>query len=499
MATTISEEVRAIFTGDTSDLKRKVDEGKAKLAELRKANDAGNAASSTKNTLLNPSSLVGQNIDKLVKSMKVSALVGGVAGAAFELVGSAISNITQEAREAKVQSDALNESLRRTSNANTFTSASEGLGSLAGRLTNLREQQIAAREEGNRLNPTDFRAQNALSTTYALNSRSFSDPFGKDALNLDRQTNASQQQRLAQQVNDISPKITESLSRQVDLTNARLASDQNSARALELEIERQQELNQLKAAGVGTEENQSLINQKYDQQISAAISLENAVNARHATELGILRLQTSSLSTQQQSVAAAQSRLAQMRQELSMRSSLSTEEARSLELQRVGDENIVRNAQRSIAMESPGARNRRFYAQQRREARNRRADARIDATDGLVSVQRDASGRITGGTDLVTGLRRAVSPGFMQNTGLQTGGLGPSFVLPSFGQNRFNGNSLPGLTSLKDTGHDTDVGHGRTLLAAQNKLVDAMDVNNAYTKQMQVDLSFIAANIEYKT
>ena len=96
MPTTISEEVKAYFTADTAGLVDGVDRAKKKIGELKKAYTE--RSSNVKDTILNPSSLVGKGLDKLVGSMKLSAVTAGVVSAGFEMASKRARRLERECR-----------------------------------------------------------------------------------------------------------------------------------------------------------------------------------------------------------------------------------------------------------------------------------------------------------------------------------------------------------------------------------------------------------------
>ena len=104
----------------------------------------------------------------------------------------------------------------------------------------------------------------------------------------------------------------------------------------------------------------------------------------------------------------------------------------------------------------------------RNEANRTRAldrfDARQQRDNGLMGIHRDMNGRIIDGTDMLTGKKRGYSS----------------------------------LATMKDTGHDTDTAKGNTLLSATRATVDAVNISNAYLKQVQTDISMMAANWGFK-
>ena len=466
MATTISEEVSARFTADTTGLVKAVDQSKAKLAELRKAYSARTAAGEVKNTILNPQLLADKGLDKLIGSMKIGAVTGGVLAAGLSIAANALSAFKDEADEANKATLALDENVRKLTNASTFTSSAEGANSLAGRVAELREQDRQLRADQDRLNPADPFGQAKLNSQYYLTRGSPGDFSGQGALANDRAKNASQQTLVEKDIARIQGQIGDSLQRQTDLTKGRLDLDQQSARIADLQLDRERELNELKASGAGTPENQRKINERYDLEINAQDQLRTAMEQRYNTQLGIVSLQTSALNADQQAYVAAQARVKQVDAELQLRKDITTEERRSMALSELGDRNAITQAQRSAVMESPAARNRRFYNESRRASRLSRADARLSATDGLVDIQRDINGRITGGRDIVSGLLRPVSPGFYQAEGLQTSSLKTG--------------------DLKGGGNDVD--KGSTLLSATRAVADGVDISNRYLENISNQL-----------
>ena len=88
-------------------------------------------------------------------------------------------------------------------------------------------------------------------------------------------------------------------------------------------------------------------------------------------------------------------------------------------------------------------------------------DARMGASDGLINISRDINGNAISGIDILTGQRRKPHSG--------------------------------NLASLLNAGHDTDVSAGTTALSAAKAQVEATNISNAYLKQMQMDMSNLAA------
>lgn len=479
MPVTISEEVRAYFTANADGVVDGVDRAKKAVASLKKsyAERVGNV----KDSVLNPSGLAGKGIDKLVSSMKLSAVTAGLVGAGFEFAMGKISEFRAEAAAAKQATDALNESVRKTANANTFSTSAEGSGSLANRLIELREQDRALRDKQAELNPSDFSSDVALRTRYFENYG----VHAQDHLENDRAMTDKQQVQVGKETARISGQLSESLERQAELSHQRLVTDRQTVEIADLNLQREREIAELKATGFGTPANLAQINSRYDEQVTAAEQLRTAEVQRFQNQKDLLSLQLSSLSTEQQSFVAARSRSLQIDEELRTRKFVTAEERRALILERQGADNAVRIAQRAAFSMSPGALNEQFRKQRLQEINNARTDRRIGLTDGLVNTRKDINGNITGGTDVVTGLYRGVSNEYiksqsarngLQTGGLVTGGLGEPMA-PRVDRNK------PKIRGANDQST------GKTTLQATNNLIQGVNVSNAFLHQIQVDIS----------
>ncbi len=428
MPTTISEEVRAVFSADTTNLVDGADRSIKKIREVKKA--YGEKVGNVKGTILDPSSLITKGIGKLTSSMKLSAFTAGAVAAGVEFAGQALQNFKAEAASAKQEADALSESMRKLSNANRITSAAEGSSSLVGRLPALREAQQALKAQDADLNPPDAHflgakvksvAQIALDARYAAN-------YGTKAqehLDTDRLENQLRQRDLAQEEARIRGQITGALGQDLRLSDNRLRLDQQTSRIDELRLQQERELNEQKAAGLATPENRSLVELRYGDQVKAAEEARSAGENQFRLQREANALQLSALTTEQQSLAMAERRVTLIDKELKTRQFITTEEQRSLILERESNANAVQLAQRLEFGKSPGQINRGIYQMQRRRTRNAQIDAQINRTDGLVGVTRDMDDNIISGYDPVTGEVRAPRAGFVQTgTSLVSGHVG---------------------------------------------------------------------------
>ena len=311
--------------------------------------------------------------------------------------------------------------MRKLSNANTFVTAAEGASGLMGRLPALREQMTELRKQQTDLNP------DSVSDVAALHARYYANYgiHGESRLETDRNQNAMEQKRVAQQQADITGKVTESLREQLRMSDERLSFDKRTAEISELRLQRERELNELKASGgQATAENVALVNTRYDDQVKSLEQARVADEDRFRVQQATSKLQLSSLGTEQQLVAAAEKRSAEAGKELKSRIFNNAEERRSLILQQQGDDNTVRLAQRAELAKGPRGIQRDLLAQHRRETANVKLDRRINATNGLIGAHRNMAGDIIGGLDPVTGEYRTAAPGTgLAEHGLHTGTL----------------------------------------------------------------------------
>ena len=362
MAATISEEVSARFTADSTGLVKAVDTAKSKLAELRQAYSARTAAGNIKNTLLEPQLLVDKGLDKLLTKAKFSAGTVGVLAAGFAVAASALAKFRDEATAANQATLALDESVRKLTNANTFTSPSEGAGALAGKLASLREEGIALRADADRLNPMTNFGKNVLETQYAMTRGSPGDVLGSQALANDRAKNASQQDLVGKQSAQISRQLPESLQQQNRLTDLRVSGDQQTLQIAQLRIQKEREINDLKASGVAYDKdkdgntNLQLLTDRFDLEIKAQERLKIVAGNRRTDELLIANLKTSGLSADQQAIRAAQIRVEQVKVQLELQKDLlTTEEKTALRVQQIGDMATITLAQRKSERATGGS------------------------------------------------------------------------------------------------------------------------------------------------
>lgn len=422
------------------------------------------------------------------------------------------------AAEQTQKMQALSEEMLQTSRINIFSSSAEGVDSLSEKLDKAKAEIRAAKEAQRENNPFGFGGGiiGNMKTAASQFQDSVRSQVGMSAYNDDekqedaKNTLALQQRLSGQQAAKLTKDRSEALQRELDMTRARLDADQQTVAINDLQLQKEREIASAKYATLSIDDKEK-VKAKYDVQMTAQKQLRTAMEARYNLALDIQNLQLSGMNAEQQSASAAQMRLAQIKEEYNTRKDISVEERRSMAQQELGDRIILINAQRKAEEARGGSLNKQFREQRKRENQIKRDDRQIALNDGLIDIQRGASGEILSGTDRLTGQKRGPSEQYKANAesrkGLQTGSLETSGLSTLGtrdslfgGRNLFQersaamrglvtGNLNGGATRVgpamaKNTGHDTDVKHGRTLIAAQNKLIDAANMSNAYLKNI---------------
>ena len=365
--------------------------------------------------------------------MKLSAVTAGVVAGGFELATNALVALKDGAAAAKQETDALNESVRKLGNSNTFTSAAEGSSGLLGRVASLRDAQAALREERGKLNPSTWLGRTGQRIQYYANyglGTSDGQFIGAQLLDIDKKNVELNASRLGGEEGRIQKQLSEALSDQVHLTHERLTGDQQTVAVMELELSRQREINELRAGGVANnlaangKTNEQLVNERINEQIYAEAQLQAAMEDRHGLAMDIIGAENDGLTAQERAVEVARLQNRELENEQAIRIGISREEQRGMELERARNQETIRGAQFAELMKSPRQQANDRFQQQRRQNRVAQLQDRLNRTDGLINVSRDINGNVKSGTDFLTGEERGVSTGFLQpRRGLETHGL----------------------------------------------------------------------------
>lgn len=342
----ISDEVKAFFTADTTGLVEGANRARKAMGELKKS--YSEKVGTVKGTILDPGSLVGRGADKLVQSMKLSAVTAGALGAGLTIAGEAMSRLRDEAAAAQKELEGIDASTTKLLNRNTHTSSVQGGPELISRLTGIREQEKVLREQSFDLNPTGGVGKATLAGRYWMNYG----VHGGDMLALDRMKNESQQTGLAGQAGRITSQIPEAFRSQTDLTKERLSGSGHTADIAELKIAREKELIELQESGVAnTKENQKAIAERYDAQIAAAKELQRVDDRRFELASRLQGVERSLVTDEMRRVRAGELNVDNLKEQISSGYFLSQEKQRSLQIELMGAERTleVARAERAVA------------------------------------------------------------------------------------------------------------------------------------------------------
>ncbi len=333
----ISDEVKAFFVADTSGLVEGANRAKKVMGELKRS--YSEKVSTIKGTILDPGSLVGRGADKLMQSMKLSAVTAGALGAGITIAGEAMATLRDEAAAAKKELEGVNDSTLGIIKLNSRTSSAQGSGELVSRLTAIREQEKLVREKAADLNPTSFLEKYALHYRYNSN---YGLIHGDDYLALDRERNRSQGVGLASQAARISGQIPKALRDQTENTKERLSGSSHTADIAELRIAKEKELLELQSNGyANTKENQKAIADRYDAQIAAAKELQRVDDRRFELASRLQGVERSLISDEMRRVRAGELNAANLKEQISSGYNISEEKRRSLQIELMGAERTL--------------------------------------------------------------------------------------------------------------------------------------------------------------
>lgn len=333
----ISDEVKAFFTADTTGLVEGANRARKAMGELKKS--YSERVNTVKGTILDPGSLAGRGADKLVQSMKLSAVTAGALGAGLSIAGNLMEKLKDEALEAKKALESVDASTLKLINKNSRTSSVQGGPELIARLTETREQEKQWSLQADDLNPNTNLAKAALHYRYAAN---YGFIHGEDYLALDRDKNRTQGIGLASQAARISGQIPVALRQQTDITKERLSGSSHTAEIKELEIAREKELLELRENGyANSKENQKAITERYDAQIAAAKELQRVDDRRFELASRLQGVERSLISDEMRRVRAGELNLANLKEQISSGYSISEEKRRSLQIELLGAERTL--------------------------------------------------------------------------------------------------------------------------------------------------------------
>ena len=273
---TISDEVKSFFTGDASGLVNAVAKANAALdsnakkerasaIEAKRAYDS--RASSIKGAFINPTGAAVDGLNKFVSSMKLSAVTTGVLGAGISLAADKFSELRTEALAARRETEAFNDSFRKTFQGNVHMSGAQSSDTLMGKLADLREQQTTLKQRSFDLNVSDTSAAGIM-----LRARyNAEDPIhADDNLQRDRDQVKMQLYGNNQQQTAIQKDITDSLTRQNDLVREGVKGGEAQVRIKELQAAREREIAALRDTTANNPRNLSAIRARYKEQIQSA-------------------------------------------------------------------------------------------------------------------------------------------------------------------------------------------------------------------------------------
>lgn len=418
-----TDEVNVVFKADTSNFNTNVEKGKRGLEGFlegeRKVRTNLKGLVGDLGSVQNSSQAAVVGIERLGEVFKV-----GLAGAVgIAVAAKAYEVFSESAQKAKEQVDELNKGFAENTAETRHASSAEGPEALQGKITKLKAYMVAVNEARHAqrtvedipfLKPSKLDA-NRVKEGY-LNLVDRVKAAGKELGNIfiggidpaSQSEDLKQISELTEQtIKRLESQKKDALKEEISLARQALQNDVIGVKVKELEKKQQLEINEAKKNGAGTEEI-DLISQKYQVQTAILTKETDLFENQLALSQQIQSINTNVVGQRAKQYDLAKANYDIAQEELSIRiesGEMDSEAVRLAIIKKDAAKDQLTAMERLVfAGRNPETRaNRSLHNQYAAERRQRRTDERIDQSKGLINVQRDSSGAITGGINPLTG------------------------------------------------------------------------------------------------